>query len=110
MRIEDIDGAAIGQTAIEKCLRWKNPERLEPGKYTVVLEPTAVGDLVQLMAFSLQARAAEEGRSFLSKKGGGTLVGEKLFPEFITLRTDPFHKLFSALPWWPKCWQALDLR
>ena len=84
VRIDDISGAAIGQTAVEKCLKWKNPVKLDPGKYTVVLEPTAVGDLLPLMAFSLQARAAEEGRSFMSKKGGGTLVGEKLFPEFIT--------------------------
>ncbi len=99
VRIDDISGAAIGQTAVEKCLKWKNPVKLDPGKYTVVLEPTAVGDLLPLMAFSLQARAAEEGRSFMSKKGGGTLVGEKLFPEFITLRSDPFHKLNPALPW-----------
>jgi predicted Zn-dependent protease len=43
--------------------------------------------------------AAEEGRSFLSKKGGGTLVGEKLFPEFITLHSDPFDKRYPTLPW-----------
>lgn len=99
VRIEDISGAALGRTAVEKCLKWKNPVKLEPGKYTVVLEPTAVGDLLPLMAFSLQARAAEEGRSFMSKKGGGTLVGEKLFPESITLRSDPFHPLNPGLPW-----------
>jgi predicted Zn-dependent protease len=99
VRIEDISGAEIGKTAIEKCMRWKNPKRLDPGKYTVVLEPTAVGDLVQLLGFAFQARSAEEGRSFLSKKGGGTLAGEKLFPESITLRTDPFNKLYSVLPW-----------
>ncbi len=52
-----------------------------------------------MMGFGMQARAAEEGRSFLSKPGGGTLAGEKLFPDFITLRSDPFHKLYSALPW-----------
>jgi predicted Zn-dependent protease len=99
VRIEDIDGGTVGKTAIEKCLRWKSPKRLEPGKYTVVLEPTAVGDLIQLLGFSMQARAAEEGRSFLSKKGGGTLVGEKLFPETITLRSDPLNRLYSVLPW-----------
>ncbi len=99
VRMEEIDGALIGKTAVEKCRTWKNPKRLEPGKYTVVLEPTAVGDLVQLMGFPLQARAAEEGRSFLSKKGGGTLLGEKLFPETITLRSDPLNKLYSVLPW-----------
>jgi predicted Zn-dependent protease len=99
VRIEEISGEAVGKTAVEKCLRWKNPKKLDPGKYTVVLEPTAVGDLIPLMGFSMQARAAEEGRSFLSKKGGGTLVGEKLFPEFITLHTDPWNKLYSSLPW-----------
>jgi predicted Zn-dependent protease len=97
--IESIDGAAVAKTAVDKCLRWKDPKRLDPGKYTVVLEPTATGDLVQMMGFGMQARAAEEGRSFLSKKGGGTLAGEKLFPDFITLRSDPFNKLYSALPW-----------
>jgi predicted Zn-dependent protease len=97
--IEQIDGAAIAKRAIEKCLRWTNPKRLDPGKYKVVLEPTAVGDLVQELGFNMQARRAEEGRSFLSKKGGGTLAGEKLFPESITLRTDPFNRLYSVLPW-----------
>jgi predicted Zn-dependent protease len=99
VRIEEIDGSLVAKTAIDKCMMWKKPERLEPGRYTVVLEPTAVGDLVQLVGFSFQARAAEEGRSFLSKKGGGTLRGEKLFPEMITLRSDPFNKLFPVMPW-----------
>jgi predicted Zn-dependent protease len=99
VRIEEIDGAAVGRSAIEKCLRWKNPKRLEPGKYTVVLEAAATGDLVERMVAPMDARVSEEGRSFLSRKGGGTLVGEKLFPESITLRTDPFHKLYSGLPW-----------
>lgn len=98
-RIEDIDGATIGKTAVEKARTWKNPKRLDAGKYTVVLEPTAVGDLIQLLGFTFQARGAEEGRSFLSKKGGGTRVGEKMFPDFVTLRSDPFNKLYSVLPW-----------
>jgi predicted Zn-dependent protease len=97
--IESIDGAGVAKTAVDKCLRWKEPKRLDPGKYTVVLEPTATGDLVQMMGFGMQARAAEEGRSFLSKSGGGTLAGEKLFAEMVTLRSDPFNKLYSALPW-----------
>ena len=88
-------GSAVADAAIGKCDRWRNPKRLDPGKYTVVLELTAVSDLVELMRFN--ARMADEGRSFLSKKGGGTLVGEKLFPEFITLRTDPFDKRNRAL-------------
>jgi predicted Zn-dependent protease len=99
VRIAEIDGAAIARSAIEKCLRWKNPKRLDPGKYTVVLEPTAVGDLLPRIASGFAARAASEGRTFLSKPGGGTLVGQKLFPDSITLRTDPFSPLYSVLPW-----------
>jgi predicted Zn-dependent protease len=99
VRIAEIDGAALGEVAVRKCMTWKNPVKLDPGKYTVVLEPTAVGDLVQLLGFNMQARSAEEGRSFLSKKGGGTLLAEKLFPETITLRSDPFDRRFPAQPW-----------
>src|SRR6185503_8436722 len=57
------------------------------------------GDLVRLMADSFSARDSEEGRTFLSKRGGGTLLGEKVFPEFVTLRTDPFDPRQPALPW-----------
>ena len=92
--ITKVDGEAVAAAAVGKCDRWRNPKQLEPGDYTVVLEPTAAADLVQLM--SLGARAAEEGRSFLSKKGGGILLGEKMFPEFITLRTDPFDQRLPA--------------
>lgn len=98
-RIADIDGAALASVAADKCLRWKNPKRIEPGKYTVVFEPTATGDLVHLMSQAFNARATEEGRTFLSKRGGGTRVGEKMFPEFITLRSDPFDGRLPSDPW-----------
>jgi predicted Zn-dependent protease len=98
-RFSEIDSAKVAADAIEKCLRWKNPRRLEPGNYTVVLDATATGDLVRLMSNAFNARAAEEGRSFLSKRGGGTLLGEKLFPEFITLRSDPFDPRLPSSPW-----------
>ncbi len=97
--IADLDSAKLAATAIDKCLRWKNPQRLDPGNYTVVLEPTAAGDLVRLMAFAFSARNTEEGRTFLSKRGGGTLIGEKLFPEFITLRSDPLDPRQPSSPW-----------
>jgi predicted Zn-dependent protease len=98
-RYGEIDSARLAASAIEKCERWKNPRKLEPGNYTVVLEPTATGDLVRLMSNALSARNAEEGRTFLSKRGGGTLLGEKLFPEFITLRTDPLDPRLPSSPW-----------
>jgi predicted Zn-dependent protease len=98
-KLSEIDSARLAATASEKCLRWKNPHKLDPGNYTVLMEPTAAGDLVRLMAGAFSARETEEGRSFLSKRGGGNYLGEKLFPEFVTLRTDPFDGRQPALPW-----------
>jgi predicted Zn-dependent protease len=98
-RISEIDGSALGEIAAGKCLRWKNPKRIDPGQYTVVFEPTATGDLVHLMPQAFSARATEEGRTFLSKRGGGSRIDEKMFPEMITLRSDPFDGRLPAAPW-----------
>jgi predicted Zn-dependent protease len=98
-KLSDIDSAKLAATASEKCARWKNPQKIEPGNYTVVLEPTAAADIVRLMAGAFSARNTEEGRTFLSKRGGGTLLGEKVFPEFVTLRSDPFDSRQPSLPW-----------
>jgi predicted Zn-dependent protease len=98
-KLSDIDSAKLAATASEKCARWKNPQKIEPGNYTVVLEPTAAADIVRLMAGAFSARNTEEGRTFLSKRGGGTLIGEKVFPEFVTLRSDPFDARQPSLPW-----------
>lgn len=99
VRIAEINGADVGSRAVDKCLRWAGkPVRLEPGKYTVLLEPTAVADLVQVFGYfnGFGARSAEEGRSFLSKKGGGSHLGDKLFPEIITLRSDPSDRRLAT--------------
>jgi predicted Zn-dependent protease len=98
-KLSGIDSAKLATVASEKCLRWKNPQRIEPGNYTVVLEPTAAGDLVRLIQSGFSGRNTDEGRTFLSKKGGGTLLGEKLFPDYITLRSDPFEPRQTSLPW-----------
>ncbi|HYL75229.1 MAG TPA: metallopeptidase TldD-related protein [Bryobacteraceae bacterium] len=100
--IKDLNGQDAARVAMEKCLKGDNKKRLEPGKYTVILEPAAVSDLIGYMGFGFGARGAEQGQSFLSKKGGKageTLLGEKLFPEHITLRSDPFNPKFAASPW-----------
>jgi len=98
-KIAELDSARLGNTASEKCARWKNPQKIDPGNFTVVLEPTAAADIVRLIASGFSGRNTEEGRTFLSKRGGGTLVGEKLFPEFVTLRSDPFDPRQPSSPW-----------
>ncbi len=81
--------AALAERAIKKARDSREATALEPGKYTVVLEPTAVGNLLGGLGFSLNARQADEGRSFFSKRGGGTKVGEKIVDERITIASDP---------------------
>jgi predicted Zn-dependent protease len=77
------------EIAMQKALASVNARALEPGKYTVILEPAASVDLLQNMMGSMDGRNADEGRSFLSKKGGGTRLGEKLFDERVTIYSDP---------------------
>ena len=84
-----LDTAALGARALDKAKRSTNPVAIEPGRYTVILEPTAVGNLVQLMAFAMNARNADEGRSFFSKQGGGNKIGLKVVDERVTISSDP---------------------
>lgn len=84
-----IDAAQLGAQASEKAGHSRDPVAIEPGRYTVVLEPTAVGNLVQLIARSAAARAADEGRSFFSKTGGGNKIGMKIVDQRVTLVSDP---------------------
>jgi predicted Zn-dependent protease len=84
-----IDAAALGATAIKKANMSREAVAIEPGRYTVILEPTAVGNLVQLIAGALSARNADEGRSFFTKPGGGNKIGMKVVDERVTLLSDP---------------------
>ena len=93
-----IDFDAVIARATEKALRSRNPTAIEPGRYTVILEPQAAGDLVQLLAGSLDARSAAEGRSAWSKQGGGTRLGEKVVDDRVTLVSDPLDPQLRSSP------------
>ena len=69
---------------------------IEPGRYTVILEPQAVGDLVQLFGGYADARSADEGRSPFSKQGGGNKIGEKIVDERVTLFCRPVRPAASS--------------
>ena len=84
-----LNPAELGERAIRKAELSRNPRAVEPGKWTVILEPTAVNNIVQLMTFAFDARQADEGRSFFSKQGGGNKIGEKFVDERVTIVTDP---------------------
>jgi predicted Zn-dependent protease len=97
-RGQDIDGEQLTQLAAEKADLSAAPTALDPGKYVVVLEAQAVADLLEFLIGALDARAADEGRSWFSNPAGGSRIGEELFHTSITLRSNPADKRHPAAP------------
>jgi predicted Zn-dependent protease len=94
-----LDISGVSARAIEKARLSRNPVAIEPGRYTVILEPQAVGDLVQLIGFYADARASDEGRSPFAKQGGGNKIGEKIMDSRVSLIADPFNPDILSQPW-----------
>ncbi|WP_428661562.1 TldD/PmbA family protein [Runella sp.] len=94
-----LDTVAATKIAVQKSLGSRGAKALEPGKYTVILEPTAAAVLVESIFFGMDARSADEGRSFFSKPGGKTKLGEKIMDERVTFYSDPTHPDLPASPW-----------
>ncbi len=97
--VSKLNTAEASRIAIDKALQSRNAKAIEPGKYTVILEPNAASDLVGLMFQGFNARTADEGRSFMSKKGGGTKLGEKIVDERIHIYTDPWNEEVPVGNW-----------
>jgi predicted Zn-dependent protease len=91
--VQDLDFEAIGREAVIKCLRSQNPRILEPGEYTVILEPYAVQDFVQMMSWTgFGAMAFQEGRSFMAGK-----IGQQILDPRISIWDDGLSP--DGLPW-----------
>jgi predicted Zn-dependent protease len=97
--VRKFDAREASEVAIEKALRSVEAKALEPGRYTVILEPAATSELIGRMFGAFDARQADEGRSFLSRKGGGNRLGEKLFDEQVNVWADPWDKDVPVRPW-----------
>ena len=93
------DAAEASQIAIDKALMSKEAKAIEPGKYTVILEPAASIGLLRNMFRSFNARSADEGRSYMSKEGGGNKLGEKIVDERISMYSDPFNEIVPSSTW-----------
>lgn len=86
---EKLDAPSVARRACAKAAQSETPRDLEPGGWTTIFEPEATAELARWLLHALDARAADEGRSCFSKKGGGNLRGEKLFDEKLTLSSSP---------------------
>jgi predicted Zn-dependent protease len=83
LALAELDGAALGARAAAKASAWADPIELGPGHYEVVLEPTAVADILEIVAAAgFNGKMVNERRSFVR-------LGEDQFDPAITLVDDP---------------------
>jgi len=85
--------------AAKKATLSATAKAIEPGKYTVILEPTAVAVMLENIFGSLDARQADEGRSFMSKAGGKTKVGEQMMDAKVNIYSDPYNTELPTGTW-----------
>ncbi|MDD3600005.1 MAG: TldD/PmbA family protein [Firmicutes bacterium] len=84
--VSDLDVRSIGERAVEKCLSSVNPGSLEPGEYEAVLEPAAVVDCMNTLAYmGINGISFIEGRSYASGR-----IGSKVTSDMVTIE-DNWH-------------------
>ncbi len=84
----DVDAAVLAASASRRLEWGARRVTLPAGRYETLLPPSAVADLMIYLAWSMEGRAAQEGRSALSGPDG-VRVGERLTALPLTLASDP---------------------
>ena len=97
--LDKMDTLTLSKIAASKAVGSAGAKAIEPGKYTVILEPLAASDMLGNMFRGFDARSADEGRSFMSKPGGGTRIGEQLFSDNVSIYSDPMHPEVPSATW-----------
>jgi len=91
--VSKLDPASLAETAAQKAVESAHPREIVPGKYTVILEPAAVLDIVGFMFWDFSGVAILDQRSFLNDR-----IGAKLFGENIDICDDVAHPLQAGSP------------
>jgi predicted Zn-dependent protease len=91
--VRNLDPAALAEIAAKKALDSAHPKEQPPGKYTVILEPAAVLDIVGFMFWDFGGQAILDERSFLNNR-----IGTQLFGENINIWDDIAHPLQAGAP------------
>ncbi|WP_319421966.1 TldD/PmbA family protein [Pleurocapsa sp. FMAR1] len=99
--IEQLPIVELTEKVIERAIASRNSQAVEPGDYTVIFEPSAFASLLPWVIWNLDARAADEGRSFMSLsddsgKPIGNKVGEQLFNPIIQVQRNAAHPLLQG--------------
>jgi predicted Zn-dependent protease len=91
--VSNLNSAWLAETAAQKAVESAHPREIAPGKYTVILEPAAVLDIVGFMFWDFSGVAILDQRSFLNDR-----IGTKLFGENINICDDVAHPLQAGSP------------
>lgn len=91
--VAKIDPDALAERASSTARQSREPGEAEPGRYTVILEPAAVLDLVGFLFYDFSATSVEDKRSCLTDR-----MGKPLFGANITIRDDVYHPLQTGPP------------
>jgi predicted Zn-dependent protease len=91
--VRNLNPVQLADAAAQKAVQSAHPRELAPGKYTVILEPAAVLDIVGFMFWDFSGVAILDQRSFLNDR-----IGTKLFGENISISDDVAHPLQSGSP------------
>ena len=91
--VTNLDPLRMAETAAQKALDSAHPAEIPAGKYTVILEPSAVLDIVGFMFWDYSGMAILDQRSFLTGR-----IGSQLFGENITIWDDVTHPLQTGSP------------
>ena len=93
-----LDTTTLGARALDKCQRSRDPVGIEPGRYTVILEPQAVADLVSFIVDALPREPAEEGHGPFAADRGFSKLGRKIVDERVTIGHDPADPMLGVVP------------
>jgi predicted Zn-dependent protease len=85
---------SLTEQLIDRALNSRQPREVSPGQYPVVFDAAAFGALLSWVIWNLDARAADEGRSFMSSTDGNRL-GEQLFNPLVQVQRNPAHPLLQ---------------
>ena len=97
--ISMIDAARLTEVASDKAVKSQKPRAIEPGRYTTILEPRANARFLSLMTGLFNARTVEGPiGNYFSKKPDGTKVGEKIFSDLFTLKSDVGNPVLRQSP------------
>jgi predicted Zn-dependent protease len=91
--VADLDGAALGRESARIARQTRAPSAADPGNWTVILAPAAVGELLRYLTPHFSAEAYSEGSSFITGKLGAAVLGAN-----VTIRDDFTHPLNPGMP------------